>query len=218
MLSKVGIFGNAAIDHYVSAHTVCRKEDRVDITLEDGTDISFAAPPDVSKLTVEQVPSSLRQSVRKTKPGGGAVNSTIAAHAIRAKHNIDGSEIRCLDANERDRFLESEIPGPIHWLGLRPAPCNYVLGDRNDKLIVRSKIAEARDLSARQMREVDWLCDSRAVLLNSPKDEAPVAAVFDRKSVLDFEVLTVLTPSLSARFQRDVVIPRSNVRSPDLAS
>ena len=42
MLSKVGIFGNAAIDHYVSAHTVCRKEDRVDITLEDGTDISFA--------------------------------------------------------------------------------------------------------------------------------------------------------------------------------
>jgi len=31
MLSKVGIFGNAAIDHYVSAHTVCRKEDRVDI-------------------------------------------------------------------------------------------------------------------------------------------------------------------------------------------
>lgn len=31
MLSKVGIFGNAAIDHHVSAHTVCRKEDRVDI-------------------------------------------------------------------------------------------------------------------------------------------------------------------------------------------
>ena len=89
-------------------------------------------PPNVSKFNLPTVPSNPALKSAKSKPAGGAVNSRLAMEAIRVslgKH----AEIRMLDANAPDPLIQSEVPQPIRYLGLRSCPWNYVFGTGEDK-------------------------------------------------------------------------------------
>ena len=123
------------------------------------------------------------------------MNSRIAA-GIVAEDAGAKNEIRYLDANRGDGLIKNKLPSPARWLELRDSPRNYVLGDRDDKRIFRSPVGAADPLGEKQFGDIAWLCEAQTILLNSPKDQEPVRAIFEQRSRRGFDVIFVLTPSL----------------------
>ncbi len=155
---------------------------------------------------------SLSQQSRmsSSRAGGGAVNSRIAAESV-GENLGKTNEIRYFDANKRDCLTKSEAPPPVRYLNLRRCPRNYVLGNREDKWIFRSEIEPARPLGPPQFTDIAWLCEAQTILVNSPKDQEPVAAVLAQRGRRRFEVILMLTPSLPAEFLRSVALPAADV-------
>jgi hypothetical protein len=157
-----------------------------------------------SKITLPAIPEGFQRNISKSRAGGGAMNSRIAAESVGADLG-QTNEIRYLDANKRDGLIESEAPPPIRYLNLRECPCNYVLGNREDKWIFRSPIAPAGPLGPLQFSDIAWLCEAQTVLVNGPKDKEPVQAVLAERDRWGFEVIFMVTPSLPAEFLKRVL-------------
>lgn len=173
-------------------------------------DHGLEVPPNVSKFNLAAVPSNPAFKSSESKPAGGAVNSRLAMEAIRVrlgKHE----EIRLLDANAPDPLIQSEVPQPIRYLGLRSCPWNYVFGSGGDKRIGRLPISQAALLQRHQYADIGWLCEADTILINGAKDRELVAAIAAERKVRDFDIVLTVTPSLPARFQCSTALPVANV-------
>ena len=210
MQEIAGTYGNFNWDEQLIPKKVDQTFEELNITWPDGSTRSLSIPTDVSKVTLPEIPEDFLRNVRGALPGGGGVNSRIAAGTI-AKDAGVVNEIRYLDANRGDCLIKAELPPPTRWLELRESPKNYVLGNLNDKLIFRSPFEAAGPLNEKQFGDIAWLCEAQTILLNSPKDPEPVSAILGQRARSGFEVIFVLTPSLPTEFLKRVVLPEANV-------
>jgi hypothetical protein len=204
-----GAYGNSNRDEYLWTTKVTHRNGTLEIGLFDRSNHCLPAPEKPSKITLPMIPESFQCNVSKRRPGGGAVNSRIAAELVGLE--LGGTnEIRLLDANKRDGLIESETPPPVRYLNLRECPCNYVLGDRDDKWIIRSRIEPAGPLGPRQFDDISWLCEAQTILVNGAKDQEPVEAITAERGRRGFDLIFMLTPSLPAAFLKRV-LPAADV-------
>lgn len=205
-----GIYGNSNRDEYLQAKRVEGIGETVRITWLDGSSTVVLAPAVAGKSTLAAVPDEFRRSVYGRRAGGGGTNSGQAAVFITSQFQTE-SEIRILDANNPHGVIGSEMPLPYRTLNLRYSPCNYVVGDRKDKRVFRCPIPPGAPLGTQQLRDVHWLCEADCMLVNSPKDEEPVARIVEQRSNCRFELILVITPSLPAEFWKRVALPAADV-------
>lgn len=205
-----GAYGNSNGDEYLRTTKCTHSNGSLKIDLFDGSSQSLQVPAKPSKITLPSIPDEFRRNVSKSRAGGGAVNSRIAAESVGVDLG-NTNEIRYLDANRRDGLIESEVPPPVRCLNLRACPRNYVLGNREDKWIFRSPIEPAGPLGPPQFTDIAWLCEAQTILVNSPKDQEPVAAIVAQRGRRRFEVILMLTPSLPAEFLFHVALPAADV-------
>jgi hypothetical protein len=205
-----GAYGNSNRDEYLWATKVTHSNGSLKINLFDGSIRVFQVPARPAKITLPAIPPEFRRNVAKSRPGGGAVNSRIAAESVGNAFG-EANEIRYLDANGRDDLIAAEVPPPVRCLNLRACPRNYVLGDAEDKRIFRSPVEAARPLGRPQLADIAWFCEAQTILLNSPKDQEPVATILAQRARRRFEVILMLTPSLPVEFLRRVALPAADV-------
>jgi hypothetical protein len=194
-----GVYGNSNRDEYLWTRKVTHNEGTLTIDLFDGSSQSLQVPEQPSKITLPTIPEEFRRNISKSRAGGGAVNSRIAAELVGLELG-ETNEVRLLDANKRDRLIESETPPPARYLNLRTCPRNYVLGNRDDKWIFRSPIEPMEPLGPPQFKDIGWLGEAQTILVNGPKDVEPVEAVCAERGRRGFELIFMVTPSLSAAF------------------
>jgi hypothetical protein len=130
MQQIAGTFGNSNRDEYLWTRKVTHNNGTLTIDLFDGSSQSLPVPATPSKITLPAIPEDFKRNVSKSRPGGGAANSRIAAELVGQELG-ETSEIRFLDANKRESLIESETPSPARFLDLRACPRNYVLGSRD---------------------------------------------------------------------------------------
>ena len=204
------ILGNATFDEYVDIQYIQRHGRDLVITFWDGSVTRFRIEAGASKVTIAEIPHQFIRSPRKTKVGGGGVNSRLAIAEIAELLSVPDRTLY-LDFGCNDPFLESQIPGVKSWLNQWAAPHNFVFGSESDKIIFHSPPAPPCGLGLAEQEKIDHFCEARHVLLNAPKDRAAVEAIFRRKAERGFQVIVVLTPSLPKDFLRDSVIPKAEV-------
>jgi len=85
-----GAFGNSNGDEYLRTTKCTHRNGSLKIDLFDGSSHSLQVPAKPSKITLPSIPDEFRRNVSKSRAGGGAVNSRIAAESV----GVRGSLIR----------------------------------------------------------------------------------------------------------------------------
>jgi sugar/nucleoside kinase (ribokinase family) len=199
-----GAYGNSNRDEYLWTRKVTHTNGTLTIDLFDGSSQSLRVPERASKITLPTIPEEFQRNISRSRPGGGAVNSRIAAQLVGLELG-ETHEIRLLDANERDHLIESQTPPPTRYLNLHACPRNYVLGSRDDKWIFRSPIGPADPMGPAQFDGIEWLREAHTILINGPKDVEPVKAIIAERDRHEFDLILMLTPSLPEAFLKSIL-------------
>ena len=177
LVGTVGIVGGATRDSYLAQ---CETEtDGNTVSVRCGAHsrrlkILDGCADAGGKATLSELPAGLLAHASRTEFGGGGVNSCRAFQMV-----APGYPLRYLDVSLFDPQLSAYLNNPatrVRFLGLRPIPVNAVLGDRGDKVILKSPTPPGVTcLSLERQAEITWLASAKAILANSLRDPAVIA-------------------------------------------
>ena len=204
----LGIIGHLTKDYHFPNATFTSEGTRVTLHY-DGRQFGVESDDAVSpgaKVTVKFLPRALLGNPGSICYGGGGFNSLLALSGYSE------AKIRYVDACRLDGDIEQYLAHintvEARSLDLRSIPQNAIVGDRSSKIILKSRIkSKGRDLDLQQMAIIEWLADSRGVLVNSPKDQNVVEALLTRTQSKGSRVHLVAPRSLPLNFLRGLVLP-----------
>tara|TARA_Y100000310_G_scaffold167856_1_gene167832 strand:+ start:40407 stop:41513 length:1107 start_codon:yes stop_codon:yes gene_type:complete len=148
--------------------------------------------------------------------GGGGYNS------VRSIHTPQNLEFQYLDTSsprvhygpiQQDAAQSVTIAGatPV-FLGKRPIPLNIVLGDRTDKIIIKSGVEQVSFTDAEQREISDYCAQASAIAFSSVKDQyfAESAVQQADRKVVAANVTTSLDPDFVMEHVLPSVVFQSN--------